>query len=146
MRRRLLNLVAWVSLGLFAATTAVWCRGHFVTDDIYYRGGGPLVSFDSRRGELSLVAQHRHHWALQGFQYRGSEPHGYPVRAQLRRPRDTGEWELAGFALLSSVDAGHWVVTVPCWFVAVVTAAWPSLRFGARCLRGRRERIRGHPQ
>lgn len=138
MHRRFLHLLTWASLGVFAATAAVWCRGYFVTDVCYYRHGGPLVAFDSRRGDLSLLVQHRRGSAFYGLRHRSFETHFYPLRVQLRRPPDTREWHVAGFAWRSSADAGHWVATVPCWFVALGTGALPAVRLGATRFRGSR--------
>lgn len=135
---RLSNFLFWVSLVLCVATLLVWWRGGRATDGIYYRNGGPLVTVDARRGEISLVVQRHHRWALQGLRYRRSDPLGYSVREQLRWPPDRRRWQLAGFALWTSEEAGQWVATVPYWSIAAAAITWPGLLLTRHCRRVRR--------
>jgi hypothetical protein len=144
MRRRLLNLLALLSLLLCVATVAAWVRGYSWGGAFEVRVAGRAYQVSWPVGRIALSA-------------RGASLPNPPGGYQLinHPPADLEQWygwrraalppdivyrSFIGFGWLS--DRGTRALFAPAWFVALATAALPAWRAPREWRRRRVERRR----
>ena len=155
MKRRVLNLLAVVSLLLCMAAIAMWVRSYFLLDDVCHIGRWHIHNFSSLRGRGFIqwgwsredeLKSATGRYAGGGF-FWDSSSRG----AELAVDSMSRGWRLGGFDCFSWETkhktpaglpaGGEHVFIFPLWFPAALTAAMPAL-LGRRLLRSaRRERL-----
>jgi len=136
MWRKLRNLVALVSLSLFAATALLWARSYFRGDYFsFHTSAGDRLSITSTNGTLLAERQFNEIYydktRPQGWTYRTLDPAHY----RDRKWTTASQWRFAGFGLVinrgtvartqKSARPGAWqntVVLVPYWSLLIILA------------------------
>jgi hypothetical protein len=113
VKRRVLTLVAAVSLLLFAATVVLWVRGCFICDALQYSVAGEVFFAISARGGLEMGWNSN--CATDGGLWHSSSADDFDSQI---------EHNFVGFGVtyaqyLSTMFRG---VRVPDWFVCIITA------------------------
>jgi hypothetical protein len=136
MKRRLLNLLTFVSLLLCVAVVALWVRGYWVADGFATARSAGV----SALGRLALLHSY------------GSQPEYAPgERGPARLDPDNlnvnlgiafegaPEWSVGAFSFRVRGDpaAGQAMLVVPSWAVALLTAVAPAAWAVRRYRRGR---------
>jgi hypothetical protein len=140
MRRRLVTILASVSLVLFAATLGLWVQSHFVDDMLLYRvkhgdSGFSEYMLEDVRGSL-FFATHTSPASLPPTVRDGFD-HERVDASRVRVMKETLVWRI-GFGF--NRQPGGWVLQLPLWLFAIVFLAGPAYVFSLRMRTRRRAR------
>jgi hypothetical protein len=129
VRRRLLNLLTFLSLLLCVAVAALWVRSHWVGDELVRESDGWRRVLRSGCGGVHVSCWYAGHMRQRTLHER-VDPPAYPIVAQ---PAET-MLERFGFEVYfgGRLPAGwymssppRWSITLPYWAVSLATAAMP---------------------
>ena len=134
MKRRLLNLLAAVSLLLFVAVVGAWARS-YVPEQFHVRSHDGRLHLIFAAGQWRLFDEDRHVTAGEILR---------EIRGFASGDPGSVRWAFAGFELsLSDRRSGFWMLAIPYWALAFPSAAAAAWAIRARRTRSAREKA-GH--
>jgi hypothetical protein len=126
VKRRLLNILAAISLLLCVATLALWVRSYWAADAVDWEGSNDILGAGSQKGRiLIVVTRNSGNVGDTGFQFQiGRSPNQLKFEDEFGN--DGHEWLGFGYAHISAGET-ICLIMLPLWFICILFSLGPAI-------------------